>query len=429
MSQYLNQAAAEDVSSILTTRVRIFLPDLRCTVDLGSVKYMWKGKKTLLIYLFFFNRYVIPLSFIVNLVAYTLQSWDEDSCERYVRYEGVMTAVGIESAGLMMLIRVYAMYNGNDTRWIPKGVAFILFVETVMNVYLLVHAGPCSMIFNGSHFAASASAWLPLLYETIVFKLTLFKTLQNLKKGGRAHLMHRMFQDGLVYYAVICAVNLTLIVMITSAPVGIQNVTAQLELLSHYAVLKSHFSLTIGMMSRITLSLREREHKPIGAFEGTDDYEPDYDEDDEEEYARIRWQTSSFSSARSRGKRPDTQFLSLSALGTIDSEPVPGIPKPEGEGVYFPSDFHAAELREILELRGLDHAHTRDGFNPFALQPCDQPPPQYRPHAAFSSGMAGHKGASSRSSGLRDTPNKTRVKKPGEPRRHVQRDPRETRGV
>ncbi|KZP02379.1 hypothetical protein FIBSPDRAFT_905913 [Athelia psychrophila] len=141
MSQYLNQAAAEDVASILTTRVRIFLPDSRCTVDLGSVKYMWKGKKTLLIYLFFFNRYVMPLSFIVNLVAYTLQSWEEDSRERYVRYEGVMTAVGIESAGLMMLIRVYEMYNGNDTRWIPGGVAFILFVETVMNVYLLVHAG------------------------------------------------------------------------------------------------------------------------------------------------------------------------------------------------------------------------------------------------------------------------------------------------
>ncbi|KZP11180.1 hypothetical protein FIBSPDRAFT_1050901 [Athelia psychrophila] len=106
--------------------------------------------------------------------------------------------------------------------------------------------------------------------------------------------------------------------------------------------------LTIGMMSRITLSLREREHKPIGASEGTDDYEPDYDEDEEEEYARIRWQTSSFSSARSRGKRPDTQFLSLSALGTIDSEPV-----------YFPRGFHAAEVREILELRRLDQVAGR----------------------------------------------------------------------
>ncbi|KZP11172.1 hypothetical protein FIBSPDRAFT_899177 [Athelia psychrophila] len=349
MSQYLNQAAAEDVSSILTTHV----------------KYMWKGKKTLLIYLFFFNRYVMPLSFIVNLVAYTLQSWEQDSCERYVRYEGVMTAVGIEVAGLMMLIRVYTLYN--KSRWVTGGVAFILFVETVMNIYLLVHAGACSMIFNGSHFAASTSAWLPLLYETIVFKLTLFKTLVTLKSGDSEYLVRRMFRDGLIYYAAICAVNLTLTVMITSAPVGVRNVTAQLELLSHHYDLKSHFSLTnlqISMMSRITLSLKPpRAHKSIGASEGANDYDEEDDEDDEDvdedEGVKIRRRHSSFSSVRSRGKRPSTQSMSSPALGTIYSEPASGIQTPEGEDVHLPSNLHAAALREILELRRLDPVADR----------------------------------------------------------------------
>ncbi|KZP15816.1 hypothetical protein FIBSPDRAFT_958489 [Athelia psychrophila] len=151
-----------------------------------------------------------------------------------------------------------------------------------------------------------------------------------------------MFQDGLIYYAVICAINLTLTVMIISAPVGIQNVTAQLELL-----------LTISMMSRITLNLKQRVHKPIGASEGTYDSDED-DAGDDDDYARIIRRALSFSSARSGGKRPDTQSLSTSALGTIYSEPVSGIQTPEGEGVYLPSDLHPAELREILELRRLD---------------------------------------------------------------------------
>lgn len=71
------------------------------------------------------NRYIIPLSFIVNMwehkaenplkahsnasvwysVAYTLQTWSVDTCQRYVVYEGVMTAVGIEVVALMMLLR------------------------------------------------------------------------------------------------------------------------------------------------------------------------------------------------------------------------------------------------------------------------------------------------------------------------------------
>ncbi|KZP15818.1 hypothetical protein FIBSPDRAFT_958491 [Athelia psychrophila] len=213
------------------------------------------------------------------------------------------------------------------------------------------------MIFNGSHFAASASAWLPLLYETIVFKLTLFKTLETLGSGDSGYLVRRMFQDGLVYYAAICAVNLTLTVMITSAPVGIQNVTAQLELL-----------LTISMMSRITLSLKQRAHESIGASEGAYDYDKEDDEDEDEDVT-IRRRHSSFSSVRSRGKRPSTQSLSSPALETIYSEPASGIQTPEGEDVHLPSNLHAAALREILELRRLDPVagrktrHTASGVD------------------------------------------------------------------
>jgi hypothetical protein len=49
-----------------------------------------------------------------------------------------------------------------------------------------------------------------------------------------------------MYYSVICSITLVLTIMIVSAPPGLKNITAQMELL-----------LTVAMMSRITLSLKK----------------------------------------------------------------------------------------------------------------------------------------------------------------------------
>ena len=86
------------------------------------------------------------------------------SCARYVRYEGAMTAIGIEIVNLMMLVRlvlyvllpqlsrlllivrVHALYR-HKTRLIAVFVGLILLAETAVNVYLLTFAGrtwiPC----------------------------------------------------------------------------------------------------------------------------------------------------------------------------------------------------------------------------------------------------------------------------------------------
>ncbi|KAL9710883.1 hypothetical protein Ac2012v2_005423 [Leucoagaricus gongylophorus] len=40
-----------------------------------EVEYIWKGRRGPYIYLFFFNRYFTPLSFILNLLAYLSSLW------------------------------------------------------------------------------------------------------------------------------------------------------------------------------------------------------------------------------------------------------------------------------------------------------------------------------------------------------------------
>jgi hypothetical protein len=77
------------------------------------------------------------------------------SCQRFVRYEGVMTTIGINVASLMMLCRcvvslvhsqiffllfdrIKALYGNN--LWIVGVVAVVLMVEFGVNVSLLVNA-------------------------------------------------------------------------------------------------------------------------------------------------------------------------------------------------------------------------------------------------------------------------------------------------
>ncbi|KAJ2932662.1 hypothetical protein H1R20_g4435, partial [Candolleomyces eurysporus] len=121
------------------------------------------------------------------------------------------------------------------------------FADEVEYIWMGKKGLTCTMIFDPSISGiASASAWLPLLYDTAVLGLTLFRTLPSLKNRNSSYIMKRLFQDGLVYYTAIFAVTLVLTLMIIFAPEGLKNITAQLELL-----------LTVAMMSRITINLKK----------------------------------------------------------------------------------------------------------------------------------------------------------------------------
>jgi len=178
-----------------------------------------------------------------------------------------MTVIGIHVVGLMMLIRINALYS--DKRFIVVAVGILWLIMFSVQAWLLskgeaVTHNPqsgvraCTMIFPPSLSAiASSSAWLPLLYDSCVLILTLIKTVPATVGGRRipnrvpnrrdgSNIMKRLFQDGLIYYSAIFAVNAVLTIMIISAPPGLKNIAAQLELL-----------VTVAMMSRITLNLKK----------------------------------------------------------------------------------------------------------------------------------------------------------------------------
>jgi len=188
--------------------------------------------------------------------------------------------IGIQVAELIMLARIYALYYQDESRpgflgpFVIGCLLTIWCIQTGVNTWLLTYGQPvihnsssgvhaCTGIFNPklAPAASSSSSWIPLIYDTIVIGITIYelavghrkeKATQDPEEEGtrdpsyRPDVARRLLEDALLYYAVIFAVTLTLTVMIAAAPTGIRNIAAQAELL-----------LTVAMMSRITLSLRE----------------------------------------------------------------------------------------------------------------------------------------------------------------------------
>ncbi|KAG1879997.1 hypothetical protein F4604DRAFT_1578947, partial [Suillus subluteus] len=209
-----------------------------------EIEFIWKGRKGILVYLFLLNRYLTPLGFLINLVGEYITSCSQfHFCQHFVRFEGAMTAIGIEIVGLMMLIRVIAMYRHQRPAIVLA--VLLLLAWIAVTAWLLSNGEHVNSEILSSGSVASASAWLPLLYDTYVFGLTLHRTFPSIRNKEAGHVIRTLLADGLLYYSVICTVNLVLTIMIIRASEGLKNIAAQ------YAHLR------VTMMSRITLNLKK----------------------------------------------------------------------------------------------------------------------------------------------------------------------------
>ncbi|KAJ7815036.1 hypothetical protein B0H14DRAFT_2848863 [Mycena olivaceomarginata] len=226
-----------------------------------EVEYIWKGKKGIIEKQLCVSRTILLTT---NQSSYLSPVWTNEArpraCCHFIRFEGAITVIGIHVVGIMMLLRIGALYS---TQCIVVGAVFVLWlVMFSVNAWLLTRGEAvlhnpesgvraCTMIFPPELSAiASSSAWLPLLYDSVVV-LTLRKTLPLLKKGSGTFMVKRLLEDGLIYYAAIFSVTLVLMIMIISAPPVI--------LYSHIHTAEYHHQTRalITMISRITLNLKK----------------------------------------------------------------------------------------------------------------------------------------------------------------------------
>ncbi|KAH9987097.1 hypothetical protein BJV77DRAFT_802734 [Russula vinacea] len=198
-----------------------------------------------------------------------------------------MTMIGITIVFIMMFLRIRALY------WefisIQAFVFAILLTFITINSYALTHGIPvkhpdpslvdsCTMIVDTriGRPLASSTAWLPLLYDTVIVSLTVYRTASSVYYKTASNLLRVMLREGLLYYSVICTITLILTIMINSATQSIRNITSQYARFHLYppvhgsstivrslCLLRLHLCLTVAMMSRITWTLSVTPVAPI----------------------------------------------------------------------------------------------------------------------------------------------------------------------
>ena len=75
---------------------------------------------------------------------------------------------------------------------------------------------------------APSSAWLPLIYDTVVVVLVVFRTRELVRVNivGQLNVISTLVHDGVLYWSIILAANLVLGLMIAkskASPVGATN--------------------------------------------------------------------------------------------------------------------------------------------------------------------------------------------------------------
>ncbi|KAF8580551.1 hypothetical protein K439DRAFT_297887 [Ramaria rubella] len=176
-------------------------------------------------------------------------------CNRYVRFAGAATLCMVAIAELTMILRVYALYLAN--RYVLVFLLCILSGQIIVSAWA-VHFGVrvpqpqgfpgCVLTGSSTWFAALWGA--PLVTDSCIFCLTLWRTLRYRKSHGKMTTMQIILRDGTMYFFAIFGANLMNTLIYFLATEDLKAVGASFSQL-----------LTSIMISRLQLNLRQVNNK------------------------------------------------------------------------------------------------------------------------------------------------------------------------
>ncbi|KAG8766812.1 hypothetical protein FRC12_006634 [Ceratobasidium sp. 428] len=224
------------------------------TID-QEVERIWKAPWSLPKVLFLFNRYTGPISLLVNTTIFTSEA-PYDVCRRWIHFEGAAGITAMASVEMIMIFRLYALYRRSKTM---LALLILGFLGNIGAMSVLMQLGLERITifqrpghwYKGCHPVGLPNFfWAyyvsPLIFETILLALTLYKTLGHIRaKVTHTPVIKLFFRDGVAYFAVIFCTLLSNALIWMLAPPGL---------------LESGIGLAIAMPtvmgSRLLLNLR-----------------------------------------------------------------------------------------------------------------------------------------------------------------------------
>ncbi|KAF8623002.1 hypothetical protein AX15_006594 [Amanita polypyramis BW_CC] len=218
-----------------------------------EVELIWSRRFTFVSLLWYINRYVSPLAFIIVTVSFH-SNWSKEVCGRYVVFPEAVKAVTSFAIGATFVLRLYAIYQRSIT--VATIFSALLAAELAIKIwaftdgtYLNLPPGVIGCILVGKHDLRFASTWISeLAFDSLVFFATLYRAVSShrqARRNGGITLLDLIVRDGIMYFACIFAVNLITVLMFVFAPADIKAINASLSTL-----------LTSVMVSRLILNLR-----------------------------------------------------------------------------------------------------------------------------------------------------------------------------
>ncbi|CAE6536840.1 unnamed protein product [Rhizoctonia solani] len=225
-----------------------------------EVDCIWQREWTGATWLFALNRYLTELQFIVNLVSFHNPHWTGkvcahgpqlNGCVDFIPFAGASTLVSIAIAEIILILRTYALYQRN--KYILGLLAFFWTGQMIVMGTTMRHPTRVELpeglvgCIQGGNGSYAAAFWLaPLATDSIIFGLTMFRSLQYIYKARyRVPLIHVIVRDGVLYFTVILSANLLNCLLYYLAPPSLKVIGASFSQI-----------ITVAMLSRLQLNLR-----------------------------------------------------------------------------------------------------------------------------------------------------------------------------
>ncbi|PPR01532.1 hypothetical protein CVT24_001844 [Panaeolus cyanescens] len=218
-----------------------------------EVEQIWMRKFSLLTVLYFLNRYLSPLGYIVIIVSFHDSTWTKEVCNRYILYPEALKVVTTSVIGAIFILRLFAIYSRSF--FIVLVGSALLAAELALKIWAFTDGksidlppGLVGCILVGKRHARFAVTWIAELgFDTAIFLLTLWKTFEHnwRLQGNATSLINLILRDGVMYYAIIFVANLVTVLIFMLAPPDIKAINASFSTL-----------ITSLMVSRLILNLR-----------------------------------------------------------------------------------------------------------------------------------------------------------------------------
>ncbi|KAI0057280.1 hypothetical protein BV25DRAFT_1439848 [Artomyces pyxidatus] len=245
-----------------------------------EIQTVWKKKKTFVLYIFIAVRYYAPIAVSIVAFGFFSTAMTRERCAQWMLFLPLGITMPLSLfPGILMLIRVYALYNRN--RIVLFGLSLILFAQTIAGIWQYTVSGgtpaPDPIDNYEFHFCiylppkrighlSTMYIFMELAYDSIIFLLTISRTTYMFWRQqatmnantGAPSLVACLIRDGGFYFGCIFSMNLMWVLMIMHAPTGLRAI----------ASIPSSCVTTV-MICRITLNLRTTVYGTEQAFERT----------------------------------------------------------------------------------------------------------------------------------------------------------------